>query len=54
MIGGALLAIAVTLLFLDTIILSLSQGTKYTPGPLLNKLSVVFGVLGGILLFLGI
>lgn len=54
MIGGAFLTIAVILFLLDWIILMFSQGTQYTPGPLLSKISLACGILGAILLFIGV
>lgn len=54
MIGGALLGIAFLIFIIDWLILMFSAGTSYTPGPLLNKISLALGVLGAILLLVGI
>ncbi len=52
--GIILIVISVILFIVDWVILMFSQGTKYTPGPGLQKISLALGIIGVILLFFDI
>ena len=52
--GIILIVISVILFIVDWVILMFSLGTKYTPGPGLQKISLALGIIGVILLFFDI